>query len=75
MNLKILPEISEIGGKGYSLIKLSSFNLTVPNGIVLAVDFFHDWINKIKSSNKYNQFYELLQKDINSKECPLILNN
>ena len=75
LNSKILPEISEVGGKGYSLIKLSSLNLTVPNGIVLAVEFFHDWINKIKSSNIYNEFYELLQKDINSKECPLILNN
>ena len=75
LNSKILPEISEVGGKGYSLIKLSSLNLTVPNGIVLAVEFFHDWIDKIKSSNIYNEFYELLQKDINSKECPLILNN
>ena len=75
LNSKILPEISEVGGKGYSLIKLSSLNLTVPNGIVLAVEFFHDWINKIKSSNIYNEFYKLLQKDINSKECPLILNN
>ena len=75
LNSKILPEISEVGGKGYSLIKLSSLNLTAPNGIVLAVEFFHDWINKIKSSNIYNEFYELLQKDINSKECPLILNN
>ena len=75
LNSKILPEISEVGGKGYSLIKLSSLNMTVPNGIVLAVEFFHDWINKIKSSNIYNEFYELLQKDINSKECPLILNN
>jgi len=75
LNSKILPEISEVGGKGYSLIKLSSLNLTVPNGIVLAVEFFHDWIDKIKSSNIYKEFYELLQKDINSKECPLILNN
>ena len=75
LNSKILPEISEVGGKGYSLIKLSSLNLIVSNRIVLAVDFFHDWINNIKNSNLYNQFYELLQKDINSNECPLILNN
>ena len=74
LNSKILPEISEVGGKGYSLIKLSSLNLTVPNGIILAVEFFNDWINKIKNSNFYKEFYELLQKDINSNECPLILN-
>ena len=74
LNSKRLPEISEVGGKGYSLIKLSSLNLTVPNGIVLTVEFFNDWINKIKNSNIYKEFYELLQKDINSDECPLILN-
>ena len=74
LNSKRLPEISEVGGKGYSLIKLSSLNLTVPNGIVLTVQFFNDWINKIKNSNIYKEFYELLQKDINSNECPLILN-
>ena len=74
LNSKRLPEISEVGGKGYSLIKLSSLNLTVPNGIVLTVGFFNDWINKIKNSNIYKEFYELLQKDKNSNECPLILN-
>ena len=72
LNSKILPEISEVGGKGYSLIKLSSLNLTVPNGIILAVEFFNDWINKIKNSNFYQEFYELLQKDINSNECPIL---
>ena len=40
LNSKYLPEISEVGGKGYSLIKLYSLNLTVPNGIILTVDFF-----------------------------------
>ena len=74
LNSKRLPEISEVGGKGYSLIKLSSLKLNVPNGIVLTVGFFNDWINKIKNSNMYKEFYELLQKDINSNECPLILN-
>ena len=74
LSSKTLPEISEVGGKGYSLIKLSSLNLTVPNGIVLSVAFFNDWINKIKNSNLYKEFYELLQKEKNSNECPLILN-
>ena len=74
LNSKILPGISEVGGKGYSLIKLSSLNLTVPNGIILSVEFFNDWINKIKNSNLYKEFYELLQKDKNANECRLILN-
>ena len=74
LNSKILPEISEVGGKGYSLIKLSSLHLNVPNGIVLTVNFFNEWINKIKSSDLYSQFIELLQRNVNSNECSLILN-
>jgi len=57
------PEISEVGGKGYSLIKLSSLNLNVPNGIVLTVNFFEPWVNRIKHSDLYQQFMELLGKD------------
>ena len=30
LNSKKIPEISEVGGKGHSLIKLSSLNLNVP---------------------------------------------
>ena len=71
---KKLPEISEVGGKGYSLIKLNSFNLNVPNGIILSVNFFQDWINKIKNSNLYEKFLEILKKENNSDECSSILN-
>ena len=74
LNSKILPEISKVGGKGYSLIKLSSLNLNVPNGIILTVNFFNQWIDKIKSSNLYKQFIELLKKENNSDDCSLILN-
>ena len=73
LNSKNLPEISEVGGKGYSLIKLSSLNLNVPNGIVLTVDFFKDWIAKIKNSNLYKEFFGLLKKENNSNECSTIL--
>ena len=45
LNSKKIPEISEVGGKSYSLIKLSNLNLNVPNGIVLTVNFFNEWIN------------------------------
>ena len=74
LNSKQLPEISEVGGKGYSLIKLNSLNLNVPNGIVLTVDFFNDWIGKIKDSNLYKEFIELLNKENNSNDCSSILN-
>ena len=74
LNSKELPQINEVGGKGYSLIKLSSLNANVPNGIVLTVNFFKDWIEKIKQSNLYIEFLEFLKKEDNSKDCSLILN-
>ena len=76
LNYKQIPEISEVGGKGYSLIKLSSLNLNVPNGIVLTVLFFQDWIEKISKSELYKNFIDLLKENKNSKEneCSQILN-
>ena len=63
LNSKFVPEISEVGGKGYSLIRLSSLNLNVPNGIVLTVAFFQDWIIEISKSSLYKSFISLLNKD------------
>ena len=37
---KIDPELSEVGGKGLSLIKGSKSDLPVPPGFVLTVEFF-----------------------------------
>ena len=76
LNSKFVPELSEVGGKGYSLIRLSSLNLNVPNGIVLTVAFFQDWIIEISKSSLYKSFISLLNKDkiSNEKECLDILN-
>ena len=76
LNSKEIPEISEVGGKGYSLIKLSSLNLNVPNGIVLTVNFFKEWITEIEKSPLYNDFIKLLSSNNKSKdeECSKILN-
>jgi len=74
LNSKTFPEIAEVGGKGYSLIKLSALDLNVPNGIVLTVTFFNEWINKVKATSLYQQFLELLKKDNNSNDCSSILN-
>ena len=74
LNSKELPQISEVGGKGYSLIKLSSLCLNVPPGIVLTVNFFKDWVKEIKESDLYKQFIDILDKGKKSDECSLILN-
>ena len=51
-----LPGISEVGGKGYSLIKMTSVGLNVPPGIVLTVQYFKTWIEEIKSSEEWKNF-------------------
>ena len=76
INSKEIQDISSVGGKGYSLIKLSSLNLNVPNGIILTVNYFNNWIKEIKQSELYNEFIKLLQinKNSNDKNCSDILN-
>jgi len=74
LSSKNLPDLSEVGGKGYSLIKLNLLDLNVPNGIILTVNFFNNWINQIKNSTLYKQFLELLKKENNLDDCSTILN-
>jgi len=72
LNSKELVDISQVGGKGYSLIKLSSLNLNVPPGIVLTVEFFKEWIESIKNSEWYKQFINQLNE--NNNDCQSVLN-
>ncbi|ORX64347.1 hypothetical protein BCR32DRAFT_287136 [Anaeromyces robustus] len=72
LNSKDLANISQVGGKGYSLIKLSSLNLNVPPGIILTVDFFEDWIKKIKNSDLYKKL--IIQLNDNNNDCQSLLN-
>ena len=77
LNSNKIPLISEVGGKGHSLIKLSSLNLNVPNGIILTVNYFQDWIQTIEKSDLYNEFITHLKQNNLSKEdkaCSEILN-
>ena len=77
LNSNKIPLISEVGGKGHSLIKLSSLNLIVPNGIILTVNYFQDWIQTIEKSDLYNEFITHLKQNNLSKEdkaCSEILN-
>lgn len=42
------PELSQVGGKGLSLILMTQQELPVPPGIVLSVSFFEPWLAYIK---------------------------
>ena len=42
--------LAEVGGKGYSLIRMISAGLPVPPGVVLTTDFFAPWFDEIQTS-------------------------
>jgi phosphoenolpyruvate synthase/pyruvate phosphate dikinase len=42
------PELSQVGGKGMSLIFMTRRGLPVPPGFVLSVAFFEPWLEYVK---------------------------
>ena len=42
--------LTEVGGKGYSLIRMVEAGLPVPPGAVLTTEFFEPWFDEIKTS-------------------------
>jgi pyruvate,water dikinase len=58
------PEISEVGGKGWSLIRMSQKGLPVPSGFVLAVEFFNSWFQLLQASPEWKAFLESENKDL-----------
>ena len=71
LNTSNPPSISDVGGKGFSLVKLTSLNLNVPPGIILTVNFFSSWLTAIKSTPLYQTF--LNSKTSNDEEYKSIL--
>jgi phosphoenolpyruvate synthase/pyruvate phosphate dikinase len=59
----IVPSIKEVGGKGYSLIKLTRAGLNVPPGFVLSVSYFQGWIDQLKSSDEWHNFISSISED------------
>ena len=51
-----LPALRSVGGKGYSLIRMSREGLPVPPGFVLTVDFFDSWFEVITASQSWQDF-------------------
>ena len=42
--------LAEVGGKGYSLIRMVEAGLPVPPGAVLTTNFFAPWFDEIQAS-------------------------
>ncbi|MFQ5528688.1 MAG: PEP/pyruvate-binding domain-containing protein, partial [Thermoanaerobaculia bacterium] len=45
--------IAEVGGKGYSLIRMAEAGLHVPPGAVLTTEFFAPWFDAIRASSTW----------------------
>ncbi|AIO18184.1 Phosphoenolpyruvate synthase [Candidatus Izimaplasma bacterium HR1] len=67
-NVKYVPKLSEIGGKAKALIETTSAELPVPEGIVLSVSFFDEWLKEIKSSDEWN----ILLKNTTKEACDYV---
>ncbi len=52
-NEKEIPELSQVGGKAKALIETSGAGFPVPEGFVLSVDFFNEWLNLVKDSDVF----------------------
>jgi pyruvate,water dikinase len=59
----------EVGGKGYSLIRMVEAGLPVPPGAVLTTAFFAPWFNKIQASETWTAFV-----DAHPDEWPTLCN-
>ncbi len=53
-----VPLISQVGGKGLSLIDCFAAGFPVPPGFVLSVAFFQSWLDSIKNTREWNKFTE-----------------
>jgi phosphohistidine swiveling domain-containing protein len=52
------PLLSEVGGKAKSLIEATREGFNVPEGLVLSVDFFKEWMEEIYQTNEWKEFLE-----------------
>ena len=50
--------LTEVGGKGYSLIRMVEAGLPVPPGTVLTTEFFEPWFDEIKASATWSALVE-----------------
>jgi pyruvate,water dikinase len=47
------PELGMVGGKAWSLIKMTQAGFPVPAGFVLTIEFFQSWIQEIQASPEW----------------------
>lgn len=55
-----VPSVFEIGGKGYSLIRMASADFNVPGGFVCAAQFFDDWTRELEAGPAWTRVQDEL---------------
>lgn len=63
LNDKIIPSISEVGGKAKALMETSLQGQPVPSGVVLGVGFFEEWLKHVKSNDVWFGLKENVTQD------------
>jgi phosphohistidine swiveling domain-containing protein len=55
---KEIPSLAQVGGKAKALIETTQAGFNVPEGFVLAVDFFQVWTDEIKATDVWRAFLQ-----------------
>ncbi|WP_047865850.1 PEP/pyruvate-binding domain-containing protein [Rubrobacter aplysinae] len=55
------PGVNEVGGKGFSLMRMTRAGLPVPPGFNLPVGFFEPWISELRSTPEWEALQEALR--------------
>ncbi len=55
--------LEEVGGKGYSLLRMIEAGLPVPPGAVLTTSFFAPWFDEIKASSTWGHLVKATPKE------------
>ncbi len=66
-----LPPIKSVGGKGYSLIRMSREGFPVPPGFVLTVDFFTPWVASITATEQWRDFVNAPPEEMSDRAAVL----
>ncbi|NCF68276.1 MAG: hypothetical protein GWP61_20120, partial [Chloroflexi bacterium] len=72
-NASKLPELSQVGGKGFSLTRMTQAGLPVPPGFNLAVAFFVPWIEILQATPEWEAVQSAIldEKDIHPSTTAL----
>src|SRR4051794_10173192 len=56
--------LSQVGGKGLSLIEGERAGLPVPPGFILSVEFFEPWLTDLKKTRTWSDFLKTKESEL-----------